>query len=113
MNRLVEKSHVASYVDPITIDAGEQLNLTGRRDEWDGHVWLWAVAADGREGWIPDTLPEVKDGHRVASYTYSTAELTVYAGDVIDTLRETHGWVWGANDKSEQGWVPINVLAPR
>ncbi len=41
---------------------GEFLSLTGREDVWDGHRWLWAVADDGREGWVQQ-LQKYEGGH--------------------------------------------------
>ncbi len=49
---IVLESHNASYADPIKVAKGEFLLLTGQEDVWDGHRWLWAVADDGREGWV-------------------------------------------------------------
>ena len=52
----VLKPHTASYADPIRVTKGERVRLTGREELWDGHLWLWAVAEDGRGGWMPDSL---------------------------------------------------------
>jgi hypothetical protein len=54
--RVVLENHGASYADPIEVAKGEPVSLTGREDIWDGHRWFWAVADDGREGWVPDDL---------------------------------------------------------
>jgi len=51
--RTVLYSHNATYSDPIRVAKGEIVRLTGREDLWDGHRWLWAVAEDGKEGWVP------------------------------------------------------------
>ncbi len=52
----VVETHHATYPDPIAFDAGDVVRLTGREDIWDGYRWQWAIAPDGREGWIPDSL---------------------------------------------------------
>lgn len=40
----------ATYADPIRLTSGDVLYLTGREDNWDGHIWLWARSSDGLEG---------------------------------------------------------------
>lgn len=46
---VIEDWH-ASYVDPIRLVAGELVHLTGRQDNLDGHIWLWARSDAGLEG---------------------------------------------------------------
>ena len=54
--RVVLENHHASYAEPIKVAKGAVLSLTGREDVWDRHRWLWAVADDGGEDWVPDDL---------------------------------------------------------
>ncbi len=109
--RIVRESHNASYADPIAVGAGEPLTLTGREDDWDGHRWLWAVAPDGREGWVPDDLAVGQgDGH-VAARDYTAIELTCTAGEVVDVVRESHGWAWCRAQDGREGWVPRRNLS--
>ena len=106
----VKADHDASYPDPIAFKAGEDVVLTDRTDLWDGHRWVWAHAADGREGWIPDDITEVRDGRTVARSDYSAAELTCRAGETLTGLWATHGWTWCRNGAGETGWVPTRNL---
>ena len=109
--RTVLHSHKASYSDPIRVAKGEFVRLTGREDLWDGHRWLWAVAEDGKEGWVPDTLIAGADDRTIASRDYWAIELTCGAGDIVDTLRETHGWAWCRKSEGTEGWVPLANLS--
>ncbi len=93
--RTVLDNHNASYADPIGVAKGERLSLSGREDIWDGHRWLWAVADDGREGWIPDDLITEIGEEPVASRDFSAIELTCSAGEAVDIIWETHSWAWG------------------
>ncbi len=105
--REVREGWTASYADPIRLGAGEAVRLTGREDIWDGYRWLWAIAPDGREGWVPDTL--IVDGR--ATRNYSAQELTCAAGDSLTVIEELHGWAWCDNGKGSAGWVPLRCLS--
>ncbi len=108
MNRVrVTLAHRASYPDPIRLGKGDKVTLTGREDNWDGHRWLWAIAPDGREGWVPDRLVSAQ-GH--ATVDYEATELTCAGGEVLKALSSTHGWVWCCNINGAQGWVPARHL---
>ncbi|MGF1552901.1 MAG: SH3 domain-containing protein [Paracoccaceae bacterium] len=102
----------ASYADPITLAAGEGLTLTGAQEIWDGHRWLWARNAAGREGWVPDSLVEVgEDGIRARS-AYSAVELSCRRGERLEALEETHGWVRCRAESGATGWVPLRYVSP-
>ena len=109
---VVIADHDASYSDPIVLKAGEAFDLSGRTELWDGHRWLWARAADGREGWIPDDLVESREGGTRARADYDALELTCRAGDRLTGLRSTHGWTWCRNAAGDCGWVPLRKLDP-
>jgi hypothetical protein len=108
----VLRGHDASYDDPIVLRAGGKVTLSGRTETWDGHRWLWAITTDGREGWIPDTLPGLRHGETVALADYSAVELTCAEGDTLSGIRSTHGWTWCVNDRGDAGWVPSRHLEP-
>ncbi len=111
--RIVLESHNASYADPIKVAKGEFLSLTGREDVWGGHRWLWAVADDGREGWVPDDLITEIDEGPVASRDFSAIELTCSAGEAVDIIWETHGWAWCRKCDGSAGWLPLRNLSER
>jgi len=108
--RTVLKCHNASYEDPIKVATGERLTPTGRQEIWDGHRWLWAIAEDGREGWVPDDLITEIDGRTVACRAYSAVELTCAAGEAVEVFCETHGWAWCRNGGGREGWLPLKTL---
>jgi hypothetical protein len=107
---LVIDSHTSIYSDPIKVGKGEQLFLSGRSDKWDGHQWLWAKAADGREGWVPDDLPAERGSQAYAAYPYSAVEFSVKKGDQLRVLEESHGWAWCSDTSASEGWVPLKVI---
>ena len=109
--RTVRDSHTATYADPIRVTKGDTVFLTGREEVWDGHRWLWAVADDGREGWIPDDLVVQVDGRTVAARDFSALELTCQAGETVEVVRQTHGWAWCRKGDGGEGWVPLRELS--
>ncbi|MFD0917555.1 SH3 domain-containing protein [Pseudahrensia aquimaris] len=66
----------ASYSDPIAVQNGEQVWLSGKTDEWDGHVWLWAKDTRGKEGWVPDSIIEATENQCFAKEAFSALELS-------------------------------------
>lgn len=109
----VLSDHQASYQNPIAFATGDAITLSGRKDLWDGHQWIWARAPDGREGWIPDGITESRGQVTIALTDYSAAELTCRIGETLTGLSSTHGWTWCRNVAGESGWVPTRNLEPK
>jgi SH3-like domain-containing protein len=109
--RTLRETHQASYADPITLSKGEPLALTGREDVWDGHRWLWAVAQDGREGWVPDGLITDGPAGPVAAGDFSALELSCSAGAAVEIIWQTHGWAWCQKTDGSEGWLPLRILS--
>lgn len=102
--------HRRSYEDPIAFKTGERLVLTGRTDNWNGHTWSWAIAADGREGWIPPQTVSCTDQGVIALRDFSAMELTVSAGETLSVQLCELGWCWCTNATGAAGWVPAEKL---
>lgn len=110
MKKAVVEDHEASYPDPIAVEAGDVISLSGAKDNWDGYEWLWAEGPDGKAGWVPDTILECHDGKTYAIRRYSAMELTCRKGEVLLAIEETHGWAWCRSDSGRQDWVPLRKL---
>jgi hypothetical protein len=108
----VTEDWTATYDAPVVLSAGETIELSGRQDIWDGHIWLWAKSPAGKEGWIPDSLVRTINGKHVAGEDYSAIELTCKRGQIVTGVEETHGWVL-CRAEGRTGWVPKNHLAVR
>lgn len=109
--RTIEE-HFAVYADPICVKAGDRLTLTGKTDEWDGHIWLWAVGADGKAGWVPDSIVENRTERFQASRDYSAIELDCAKDEIVNVIEEIHGWAWCRSSMGKEGWVPLRILSP-
>ncbi|TKT74822.1 hypothetical protein XW59_022920 [Aquamicrobium sp. LC103] len=111
--KTVIRDHAASYADPVVLNAGDPIRLTGEKEVWDGHAWLWAEGPDGKAGWVPDTIVQSSHGKLYARHDYSAMELTCFEGETLSIAMETHGWAWCRSADGRQGWVPLRNLAQR
>ncbi|MCK0167422.1 SH3 domain-containing protein [Jannaschia sp. S6380] len=100
----------ATYDDPISLEMGDELWLTGRTDSWDGHVWVWAKNSVGQEGWIPNDLVRKTKGRTYARMSFSALELTCRQGEDLLGMAERHGWTLCKNADGLVGWVPSRNL---
>ncbi|MCF6326898.1 MAG: hypothetical protein L3J21_06370 [Devosiaceae bacterium] len=111
--RIVVFGHDRHYPDPICLKKGEEFTLSGRSVAWEGneeHLWLWAIANDGREGWVAKDFPQHRDGKIFAPFDYNSIELSVVPGDELQVLEEVLGWAHCKTLKGELGWVPVRVF---
>lgn len=111
MKQRVLQAHVQSYADPIAFRAGDRVQLSGRSDCWDGHVWLWAIGADGRAGWVPPGVLAPHGDAQVALHDFNAIELSVAAGETLDVRTCQLGWCWCENADGAQGWVPARCFS--
>ena len=110
--RVARSAYTVCYADPISVRKGDLVNLSGRQDNWDGHVWNWAQNSSGKQGWIPDDLlAQVTETQGRAVRDYSAVELSCAPGEVLTVHGATHGLLWCENNKGEYGWVPENCFA--
>ncbi len=107
----VTKEHHASYLDPITMHAGEIIEASGREDNWQGWIWLWRTNQQGKSGWVPKGFVTQVDGIWKAHYDYSALELSVSVGERVIVLQKESGWLWCTKQNGESGWVPAENVA--
>jgi hypothetical protein len=108
MKYRVIKPHTASYTEVITARAGDRLAFERRPSEWPG--WIWCIAPDGKTGWVPESWVEIEGNACRLRSDYSTAELTVNAGEIVEGDIIESGWAWVKNQNGEWGWVPMVCL---
>ena len=102
------KSWQTQYPDPIRGAAGDRLALGRRDDEYPG--WVWATAADGRDGWVPESWLRVDGDSGTLRRDYTAAELPLAAGDVVSGELIVSGWLWATAADGRTGWVPLHCL---
>ncbi len=113
MKKNILKAHKAAYPDPIVLCKGEKFTPTERTDNWENNVWIWSIAQNGKEGWVPGNLPIIANAQTVAAYDYNAKELDAKAGEFLTILSSNHGWAWCRNEQNDEGWVPQNCFYER
>ena len=107
----VVKDYRVQYTDPITVLAGELVQV-GREDA-DFPGWKWCKGPDGREGWVPVELLSGGPNQAMVLEDYSARELAVSAGEEVFVEVTRHNWLLVRNARNESGWIPAShVEAP-
>ncbi len=110
--RPVLRSYATQYPDPIDVAVGESVRFVDRSDDGEYAGWKWAIAGDGRQGWVPQSYFSVNAAAGRALRGYSARELDVHAGDEILELDAFSGWLWVIDRKLNCGWIPQVSVYP-
>ena len=99
------KASQPSNPDPITMRAGDRLEVTGEED--DG--WIWCRHPSGKESWVPLSRLSADEGGatRTALADYDATELPVEEGEEFRAIQEERGWLWCENAQGQLGWVRL------
>ena len=96
----------SQYPNPITVTAGERLQVGVEDREFPG--WKWCKAADGREGWVPSELLSGEGREAKILEDYSARELAVSAGEEVLVESCRREWLLVRNARGERGWIPAS-----
>jgi hypothetical protein len=107
---IITKPHKASYPEALIAAKGSRLSFERKPTEWAG--WLWCIDSAGKSGWVPESWVNIDGDHCTLIRDYSTAELTINIGDIVNGDVIESGWVWVQNQKGDFGWVPLNCVEP-
>lgn len=108
--QMVLRPYTAQYADPIEVAVGERVHFVDRADDGEYAGWKWAVASDGREGWVPRSYFSGSDSSARALRSYSARELNVAPGGEVLELDAFSGWLWVIDRNGRCGWVPVASL---
>lgn len=106
---LIIKEHQASYPDPLIVKTGDELSVGKQDSQWPAFVWC--TNQEGKSGWVPEIHLDRQGDLGIATQDYSTAELTVEAGEKVTFEKEDSGWYWLENRTGQSGWVPAENVA--
>jgi hypothetical protein len=97
--------------DPLHLAPGDEVCVGPADRAWPG--WVWASDTSGRDGYVPEEILEpLGEGRFAAIASFDPSVLTIKRGDVLDSLRQIHGWHWCRNAAGNHGWVAGYLLRP-
>ena len=99
-----------TYPDPLTLSAGELVQIIRRDDEWLG--WIWCINTDEKGGWAPESWLEIDEAAHtaIAKRDYTAIELETQPGEHLVIQQVESGWAWATNEAGQSGWVPLSHI---
>ena len=98
--------------NPIHLRAGDEVTVGPVDRAWPG--WVWAVDGSENDGYVPEQILEpLGEGRFSAMEDFDPTVLQVRRGDVLESLKQIHGWHWCRNEAGQHGWVAGYLLRPR
>jgi len=110
MKYRVRKSYEPAYAEALIAGKGEKLRYERRATDWPG--WIWCTSGNGKSAWVPESWVQLRDEFCVLSRDYSSRELSVKEGEVLEVEMEESGWAWARNSAGDYGWVPADRIDP-
>ena len=109
----VLSNYVSDDPNPIELTTGDTVIL-GAESDPDGLYpnWVFCVSEQtGKKGWVAKHVLSVNNGVGIATDNYTSKEMSVTAGDRVDTINELNGWYWCIRKTDyKTGWVAKDNL---
>ena len=108
--RKVIKAYEVVYPNAICVRKGNSLLILREETNpaWAG--WLWCRSEDGQEGWISKDFMEIDGAKAKMNRDYDAREVAVQALEMVQILKQEHGWCWVKKGDGSQGWIPSENL---
>jgi Variant SH3 domain len=106
----VVREYTAQYPDPITVCAGNRVQVGADDPEYPG--WWWCTGPDGRSGWVPEQLLRREGQEGLMLRDYTAKELSVRPGAEVTVGEAMNGWVWVSAADGGAGWIPATCITP-
>lgn len=99
--------------NPIELLKGDTVKL-GETTDPNGEYPNWVYCTcdrTGRAGWVAVGVLSMENEVGTVLKDYTSKEMTVSAGELVDTIYELNGWYWCERSSDhELGWVAKNNL---
>ncbi|HTT73700.1 MAG TPA: SH3 domain-containing protein [Thermoplasmata archaeon] len=96
---------------PLVLRPGDRVEVHEASDEWPDFVWV--TTARGERGWVPRACLDGAGARARAVRGYDTAVVSPRVGEtVVAGDRVEGGWVWCRDAEGNEGWFPVDYLAP-
>lgn len=106
---IVVKPYVREFDTPLVVQEGTIVEVL-RRNEGIYNEWFICRSSQGIEAYVPAEMLRIDGNVGTLLADYSSWELSVQTGEVLDRLMESGGWIWAKTSEGEYGWVPtMNV----
>ena len=104
----VVQGHEPGQSEPLRVRAKERVAFERRPTVYPG--WIWCTSSEGRASWVPESWVAIEGDSCEFLRDYDAAELEVSKGDIVTGGVQAAGWLWVANQRGEEGWVPQENL---
>ncbi|OBP45068.1 hypothetical protein AWR42_00325 [Riemerella anatipestifer] len=106
------EDYKTKYENPMVLNIGEKVKLgqEEKEEKWKG--WIWAESATN-QGWVPIQILALGEDNKTATILefYSSKELNVKKGDLVEKIKSLNGWTWVKNLKTgNEGWIPDEII---
>ena len=92
----------------IELEAGDHVQLGERSNPNGPHPnWIHCKSdKTGKAGWVAAHLLTMAGNMAIANARYTSEEMTVASGDIVDTVYELNGWYWCKRlSDQKEAWV--------
>lgn len=98
------------YPHPLEVRVGDSVAVEKRDTTW--REWVWVTLEGERVGaWVHESVLEDASASRTqVRQAFSSRELSVKKGDVVESLSELGGWHWCVHSDGDEGWIPDYVI---
>jgi len=74
--------------------------------------WIYCKSdKTGKSGWVTAEILTINENTAWINDNYTSEEMTVSAGDIVDTIYELNGWYWCKRvSDSKEAWVDKSNL---
>ena len=97
----------------IELQIGDTVQL-GERTDSNGPYPNWIHCRSdktGKTGWVAAGILTIQGNTASVSENYTSEEMTVAAGELVDTIYELNGWCWCKRvSDSKEAWVDKSNL---
>lgn len=106
---IVTEPYNREFETPLVAPEGTILKVI-RRNDGIYTEWFVCRSSQGIEAYVPEELLEIDGSNGKLLADYSSWELAVKHGEILERLKEMGGWIWAKTSEGEYGWVPsMNV----
>ncbi len=98
------------YPDPIAVEVGDLVRFIDRVDDGEFPGWKFAVASDGRAGWVPQAWFRESPSGVKAMRAYDARELAVRPDERVIAGEQFGGWASAIREDGAVGWIPLSAL---